>query len=130
MVSFGDQPPEYTSETSLNVPNNADGTKLPSGSGSSLSRSQSKLSDGLGRTLSKLGGKKSEERLPEDVVKAEVHVTELTERVLSDKLTATPAQNASLRVDPTKGHKREKSRSRLSRSKNRSEKPDRECSVM
>ncbi|KIX10073.1 uncharacterized protein Z518_01154 [Rhinocladiella mackenziei CBS 650.93] len=128
VVSFQEQPAEHTSETSLGVSNHSGGANTPKRQSVSLSRTQSKMSDGLGRTLSKFGGKKSREKLPGNTIQAEVHVTEVTDRTMTDK-QPLPKQN-TLRVELPKGHRREKSRSRLSRSKVRGEKPDRECSVM
>ena len=133
VISFSDQPPEYASDTSLSVPG-ADTTNSHQRNGS-LSRTQSKVSDGLGRTLSKLRGKKSGEKLPppavEDLPKAAVHVTETSDRTLADPSKANPQPHNNLRESSKRpDHKREKSKSRLSRSKARGEKPDRECSVM
>lgn len=130
VVSFQDQPPEYSSEASLAVPNDTDAVNTSSRF-KSLSRTQSKATDGIGRTLSKLR-RKSREILPlENPNQTEVHVTEITDQPMSDR-QAIPKQNPLRRAPPTKmpTHRREKSRSRISRSKGRSEKPDRECIVM
>lgn len=139
VISFQGQPPEYNSEASLSVPNNADSASISSSS-KSLSRTQSKTSDGIGRTLSKLR-RRSREVLPppENPNQAEVHIKEISERTLTDRHHAsptsappTPKQQNNLRVEThhTKSHKREKSRNRISRSKMRGDRPDRECVVM
>lgn len=124
VASLPNPPLEPLSDTSLNLPEDTVPAAEPWRLTQSLSRTQNKASEGLGRTLSKLANRKSREIEPHDAdheYQPEVHVTEITERPLSDK---------SRRGEQAKGHKREKSHGRLSRSKIRGEKPDRECSVM
>jgi hypothetical protein len=153
VISFQDPPPETASganETSLKVPSNDDQTSTPRPK--SLSRSQSKTSDGggsLGRTLSKLR-RKSREALPppmDTTIKplAEAHPTGPSEQprvepqvaksqaqVVPQNHAYTASKSAALQAphQPPKTHKRDKSRGRTSRSRGRGEKPDRECIVM
>jgi hypothetical protein len=123
------------------------------------SRSQSKTSDGggiggLGRTLSKLR-RKSREVSPSKVdAQPEVHVREIPhsapqpttvhppppqnvsvgggQQVLPYHPATSVPRPPSLQVlpQPAKTHRREKSKSRLSKSGRNGEKPDRECVVM
>ncbi|EXJ72317.1 uncharacterized protein A1O5_04821 [Cladophialophora psammophila CBS 110553] len=141
VISFQDPPPEYTNGASLSVPNMVDPSSTPRPK--SLSRTQSKASESsLGRTLSKLK-RKSREVLPLDNPnQTEVHVTEISEPIMPTahngqtyaSQTGSPhfsKQNTlQFQHQPPRTHKSEKSRSRISRSKMRGEKPDRECVVM
>ncbi|KIW27326.1 uncharacterized protein PV07_07076 [Cladophialophora immunda] len=142
VISFQEPPPEYTNGASLAVPKNSDPSTTPRPK--SLSRTQSKASESgsLGRTLSKFK-RKSREILPlENQNVAEVHVTEISERSTPATQDGhihgaqTGSQNApkpntlQFQHQPPRTHKSEKSRSRISRSKMRGEKPDRECVVM
>jgi len=98
----------------------------------SLNRTQSKTNDSLGRTLARLTGKQSRETLPEVTIsEPEVHVREIVEPEQAAKREAS-GQMGGLGVNQSKGLKRDKSKSRLSRgaSRVRGSKPDRECIVM
>ncbi|EXJ83842.1 hypothetical protein A1O1_07470 [Capronia coronata CBS 617.96] len=136
VVSFPDLPPESSSDASLNVPDNGDPSNRSKRVSHSLTRTQTKASDNISRTFSKLTGRRSRDLMPPDAPQAEVFVTEVTDRAMTDPQTQDrleqpgPAPALALLGEPSKGHKREKSRGRLSRSRIRGEKPDRECSVM
>lgn len=127
-VSFPDLPSSSLGEASLNAPETKEPLNASKRLSQSLSRTQTKASDGISRTLSRLTGRKSREALPQEGPIAEVHVTEITDRTMSD--IQGKVEQTNLLGEPGKGHKREKSRGRLSRSRIRGEKPDRECSVM
>ncbi|EXJ79960.1 hypothetical protein A1O3_08246 [Capronia epimyces CBS 606.96] len=128
VVSFPDLHPGSSGEVSLNVPENSDTSGTSKRLSQSLSPTQTKASDGLSQTLSKLPGNKSRDVLGQNAPQAEIHITEITDETMTDR-QANPEQTTLL-VEPPRGHKREKSRSRLSRSRIRGEKLDRECSVM
>lgn len=129
IISFSDLPPEHSIDR-LNVPANGASGSSPSSSGQSLSRAQSKSGDGLGRKLSKLA-RRSREVLPETIPKAEIHVTDLGDGTNSERQSTYQRPNLSQPTEPQKGHRREKSRGRLTRSRVRTgDKPDRECVVM
>lgn len=129
VISFSDLPPERSIDR-LNVPATDVPGFSPSSSGQSLSRPQSKAGDGLGRKLSKLA-RRSREILPDTVPKTEVHVTDLGDGPDSERQSAHQPPIVNQPSELQKGHKREKSRSRLTRSKIRTgDKPDRECLVM
>jgi hypothetical protein len=112
---------------------------------------------GLGRTLSKLRRKSREVSPPKTDAQPEVHVKEIPQpaprpashsatappppsqkvhisgqQVLTHHPATTAARQPGLQVVPqqAKTHKRDKSKSRLSRSGKPGEKPDRECLVM
>lgn len=128
VISFSGLPTEPNDR--LSVPAKDASGSSPSLSGQSLSRTQSKVSDGLGRRLSKLA-KKSREILPDTAPKTEIHVTDLGDGTNSERQSVYQSPNANQSTEPQKGHKREKSRSRLTRSKVRTgDRPDRECVVM
>ena len=137
---------------SLKIPGNVDPNSTPRPG--SVSRSHSKSSDragGLGRTLSRLR-RKSRENMPPPVdtappTSAAVLVKEAPVRTISVPERPKPLTQVNLaphnHLQPTpklptlqpqyqqpKAHKHEKSHGRISRSKGRGEKPDRECIVM
>jgi len=120
--SLPEQALQPLSDASVNVPQDAAPRTDTWRLSQSLSRSQNKATEGLGRTISKLAQRKSRE-IPAQEADAEhqpeVHVTEIRDRTGTEKHG---------RGEHPKSHKREKSR--LGRSKVRGEKPDRECSVM
>ncbi|KIW16744.1 hypothetical protein PV08_03933 [Exophiala spinifera] len=126
-ISLSERPSEPVSETALNVPKDTEKHIRTERLSGSYARNNV---TGLGRTLSKLAKRKSREvqlNAVEDEHRPEIHVTELSQPSLTDKsdqiLNATHHEH-------NKGHRKEKSRSRLARSKIRGEKPDRECVVM
>lgn len=129
VISFSGLPSGQSSDR-LSVPTNGAAGSSSASSAQSISRTPSKVSDGLGRRLSKLA-RRSREILPDTVTKTEVHVTELGDRTKPERQSTYQPPIASQSTDFQKGHKREKSRSRLTRSKVRTgDKPDRECVVM
>jgi len=130
VISFSGLPTGQSNDR-LNVPTNgAVGPSPASSSAQSLSRTPSKAGDGLGRRLSKLA-RRSREILPDTITKTEIHVTEISDGTKPERQGTYQPPIAGQSTDLQKGHKREKSRSRLTRSKVRTgDKPDRECVVM
>ena len=130
VISFSDKASEPTSDTALNVPKDPDILTRTERLNQTFVRNNA---SGLGRTLSKLTKRKSHEvqlNFAGNGAQPEVHVTELREQPLTDKTTPKPNNLHPEHHDHHKGHKREKSHGRLARSKNRGDKPDRECIVM
>ena len=103
------------------------------GSGS-LSRAQSRTSDGIGRTLSRLTGIRSREKLPADEQPAEVHVREIvTESSSTTNVPQTKVEAVPSTAHPhtsSHGHRREKSKNRLKKHAGKGKELDRECAVM
>ncbi|KEF60612.1 uncharacterized protein A1O9_02173 [Exophiala aquamarina CBS 119918] len=129
VISFSGLPSGQSNDR-LSVPTNGAAGSSPASNAQSLSRTPSKVSDGLGRKLSKLA-RRSREILPDTVPKTEIHVTEIGDGTKPERQSTYQPPLASQSTDLQKGHKREKSRSRLTRSKVRTgDKPDRECVLM
>lgn len=133
VISFSDKPSEPASDTALNVPKDLETSTRTERLSQSFVRNNA---SGLGRTLSKLTKRKSREvqlNFTENGAQPEVHVTEIREQPSTEKTNPKPNNlhpEQHNHHDHHKGHKREKSHNRLGRSRNRGDKPDRECIVM
>jgi hypothetical protein len=130
VVAFQDTPshppPDYPSDKSSRIPGDGTVDHNPPRPERSPARTEDKGGETLGRRLSRLA-RKSRDIMPSTESKAEVSMTELSNGTSSE---GHSSWKTTLLPESTKGHKREKSRSRLARSKNRGDKPDRECLVM
>lgn len=149
-ISFSDAAPAVSQASRTPSP----GKSSHSRSGSdTLSRTTSRTADGIGRTLSKLGKKKSREAghgISHDAPVAEVQVREVSDLSTVSSETQpqpqpyTKANTLSIAPPPQKirhpvppqpvhaTHKRDKSKNRLSKGngKGKDRHPDRECVVM